>query len=73
MTHVASEVPRANHYRVITALSLGSGNEHSTAKAGQAGVDVLSDRCKGPGQSVTKKPTLMVWLPLRSRANTSSS
>jgi hypothetical protein len=27
----------------------------------------------GPGQSVLKKPTLMVWLPLRSRANTSSS
>ena len=26
-----------------------------------------------PGQSVLKKPTLMVWLPLRSRANTSSS
>jgi hypothetical protein len=44
MTHVASEVPRANHYRVITAPSFGSGNEHSTAKEGQARTDVLTHR-----------------------------
>jgi hypothetical protein len=73
MTHVASEATRANHSGVITAPSFVSGNEHATAKPGQARADVPTPRWRGPGQSVLKKPTLMVWLPLRSRANTSSS
>ena len=37
MTHVASEVTGANHSGVITAPSFGSGNEHATPQADQAG------------------------------------
>jgi len=40
MTHVASEATRANHSGVITAPSFVSGNEHATAKPGQARADV---------------------------------
>jgi hypothetical protein len=73
MAHVATKTLRLNHYRVITAPSFGLGNEHSTAKPDQGRRTHSRPRGWTLGQSVLKKPTLMVWLPLRSRANTSSS
>jgi hypothetical protein len=63
MAHVATEALRANHDCVITSL------DHEGDQAGR-----VNHRWNGlRSQSVVKKPTLMVWLPLRSRANTSSS
>jgi hypothetical protein len=44
MTHVASDATRANHSGVITAPSFVSGNEHATAKPGQARADAPTPR-----------------------------
>jgi hypothetical protein len=72
MAHAATGALRANYYSVITAPAFEPGNVHLTrwrsARRTYPPIDGTA-----PGQSVLKKPTLMVWLPLRSRASTSSS